>query len=274
MSRFSKIQSRSSADSTSVPKIRKPEGVVPRKGSGIREVREDEYSDPYSAFLEKADEAFFTGEFKQSLKFYSKCLQLDSTQVYPWVGQLNALVAMNQLKEAMLWAERALEQFTEEPTILNQKARVMGLNGNIKRALASSDYALTVGTTPHAWLARGEILLEARDSNYAYCFEKAMEGLPQDEWKIPFLIAMAYSRKRMWSNAQSYYQISLDRNGKNFYIWQRMGYVLMEQSRLDKARDALETAIALNPECRESKVLLERVDRRPFLKRLMGMFRR
>src|SRR5262245_23063285 len=68
----------------------------------------------YPSMLERADSHFFHGEYEKALRFYSRALQVEAARQYPWVGQLYALLMLNQVKEAELWASRALELFPED----------------------------------------------------------------------------------------------------------------------------------------------------------------
>ncbi|MCC5877010.1 MAG: tetratricopeptide repeat protein [Candidatus Sumerlaeia bacterium] len=230
--------------------------------------------DNYPTFIQRADEAFFSGNYKDALRHYSRALQEDPTHVYPWIGQVSALIGMRQFREAELWTNRALDQFPEESSLLSQRARVLAATGNLKRAIGLSDYALGQGATEWTWLARGEVLLEASDNNSLYCFEKAMEMAEPTNWRIPLVAGLTFGRKRQWASAEEFLKISAERNPKNGFTWLELARVLMELNYTDRARDALQRARQLNASVKDINALEIRLYRRPLLQRMFGMLKR
>jgi tetratricopeptide (TPR) repeat protein len=252
-----------------------PAGTVARESTGHPQHAPDiEDQNLYPTFIEEADKEFFVGNYREALRHFSRALQQENTHVYPWIGQISALIGMKQYREAELWSQRALEQFPEDPSLLSQRARVLALTGNLKRALGVSDYAMTKGATSWAWLARGEVLLEGRQSNALFCFEKAMELADKEDWRVPTLAGLAFSRHRQWANAQDYLRQAAERNAKNFYVWYELGRVQFEMGNMDRSRDSLSRAMQLNPEFRPAKDLERMIYRRPFLKRIFGGLKR
>lgn len=230
--------------------------------------------DSYPSFLRLADEAFFVGNHREALRHYSRSLQLENNQVYPWIGQISCLLALKQFKEADLWSTRALEQFPEDTSLLSQRARVLAATGNLKRAMGASDYALAKGASAWTWLARGEVLLTGGEANALMCFEKAVEVADRDDWRVPLLAGVAFADRRQWSNAESFLRRAAERNSKNYFVWYELALVLMEMSFLDRARDAVSHAIQLKPDFRPARALEARIYKRPLVSRLLGVFRR
>lgn len=269
--RFSKLEKTSETS----PGLAPPPGAVPREGprESARTERPSE-EDNYPSFIQRADEAFFTGQYKEALRHYSRALQEDSSHVYPWIGQVSALLGLRQYREAELWSNRALDHFPEDSSLLSQRARVLAATGNLKRAIGLSDFALAQGATEWTWLARGEVLLEAQDRNALFCFEKAREMAGPQDWRIPLLAGMTYARKRQWASAEEFLRAAAERQSKNHFIWLQLARVLMELNYTDRARDAIDRAKALRPDCRETGDLELRLYRRPFLKRVLGVLKR
>jgi len=270
--RFTRLETKS-ANAKPTGALPPPEGSIPRDAAATpAPVEGDEGY--YSTFIEKADEAFFTGAYRDALRHYSRALQAENNHVYPWIGQISALIQLKQYKEAELWSTRALEQFPEESSLLSQRARVLALTGNARRAVGVSDYALSKGATSWTWLARGDVLLEAADNNALFCFEKAVELAGKEDWRTPLIAGLAFARKRQWSSAEDFLRRSKEINPKNFFVWFEYALVLTEMSYLDRASDALKRCLQLNPRYMPAKDLELRLFRRPFLKRLMGMMKR
>jgi tetratricopeptide (TPR) repeat protein len=243
-----------------------PQAPGPNTGAGDNSL--------YPTAIQEAEEAFFTGQHREALRHFSRALQLDNAQVYPWIGQVSALLELRQYREAEIWSQRALEQFPEEPSLLSQRARVLAATGNLKRAIGVSDYAMSRGATPWAWLARGEVLLHARDGNALHCFEKAIELAGPQDWRVPMLAGLCYLRVRQWSTADDFLQRALENNPRNHYLWYEHARALLELSHIDRARDAIERAKALRPDFKPLRDLELMLYRRPFFKRLLGVFRR
>jgi tetratricopeptide (TPR) repeat protein len=93
----------------------------------------------------QGDDAYFSGNWDRALRLYSRAIQLDSTLVAPWAGQVYALLRKGQHSEAMTWANRALEVFPEHPSLLGARGVVYAAQGMVRRAVGASDYALSKG---------------------------------------------------------------------------------------------------------------------------------
>src|SRR5262245_47287675 len=58
------------------------------------------------------------GLYENALRYYSRSLELDKSQVGGWVGQVRMLVALDEIVEAELWARKALELFKNHGDLL------------------------------------------------------------------------------------------------------------------------------------------------------------
>ena len=228
----------------------------------------------YPTFIEEAEKAFFTGNYRDALRHYSRALQEDNAQVYPWIGQVSALLELKQYREAEIWSTRGLEQFPENASLLSQRARVLAATGNMKRAIGVSDYALSLGGNEWTWLARGEVLLHARDGNALSCLEKAVELAGPEDWRVPLLCGLCFMRHRQWSNAEAFLQMATVRNPRNAFAWTEYSRALMELNHTDRARDAIDRARQLAPTLKGVMDLEHRLYNRSVFSRVMGMFRR
>ncbi|MBM3334595.1 hypothetical protein FJY63_08025, partial [Candidatus Sumerlaeota bacterium] len=215
------------------------------------------------------DKFYFTGRWDKALRMYSRALQVDSTQCYPWVGQVLALLAMNQVKEADLWVGRAIEFFPDDASLLSLRALVYAHKGMLNRAIGASDYALTRGGSPHAWIARGEVLLLAKNKNAPFCFEKALETAGAENWKVPMHIGLIYYRYRTYSSALSYFRRACAIETGNFYLWYHLGLCFDRFAFKNEAIEALNRALEINPDFREAERALARAKASNFLTRFL-----
>lgn len=270
--RFSRLETNQSA-----PRIEPPPGAISRDGGGPVPPGTNapgNAEDHHVTFVQRADDAFYSGNYRDALRHYSRALQLENNQIYPWIGQISCLLALKQFKEAELWSNRALEQFPEDTVLLSQRARVLAATGNLKRAIGVSDYALGRGSSPWTWLARGEILLQASDANALFCFEKAVEAAGTEDWRIPFLSGIAFSNARQWSSAHGYLLKASQMRQDNAFLWYALARAQYELSYFDQAADSLKRALSLFPQFKDAQELQRKIYRRPFLQRVFGMLRR
>jgi tetratricopeptide (TPR) repeat protein len=257
MSRFSKLEPGKDE------KAKLQEGV----GKTVaKESAAGEYDAPY--YTARADELFFTGHYEKALRLYSRALQLDNSQKYPWVGQIYCLIEMNQLREADLWVGRALELFPEDATLISLRAVVYAYKGMVKRAIGTSDYALSKGSTAHAWVARGHVLLVADNKNSRFCFEKAVEIAEGGDWRTPMLIGLIYFRHKRYSSALEYLLKSVESNINNYYLWYHIAKCYHRLSFGQKALEAIQRALEINPEYRPAQRSLDEIIHTSLLKRL------
>ena len=261
MGRFSKLE-RETQDALARQKV-----VKEKAAEKPAPPTEDIYDAPY--YIDKADEAFFTGEYKQALKFYSRAIQIDNTLHYPWLGQIYCLIAMEQLKEADLWTGRALEMFPEDSAILSLRAMTYANRGMYKRALNTCDYAITrKGARTHTYIARGYVLLVAGNKNSHFCFMKAMEMAGNRDWKIPMRIGYIYFRNKKYSRALDFFLKACARNISNYYLWHHIGLCYQKLGFGHKALEAFRHALDHNPDYTPAEDALHKASRSSVFSRL------
>jgi tetratricopeptide (TPR) repeat protein len=251
------------------PAVKEPKAVRPAAPATASAEPVD-----YPTFVQRGDMHFFQGEYEKALRFYSRALQMESTRQYPWIGQIYCLLQLRQLSEADLWIQRALELFPDDPALLSLRAVVLARKGMTKRAIGTSDYAMTRGSSPFCWLARGEVLLLAENANAPLCFEKAMESIEPDDWFMPFRVGLVYFEQGLWSSALEYFQKTAARHAANFWLWYHLGLCYLRLAFQQEAIDAFRQSIALNPAFPRSHEALRRATRSGPLARLFGLFRR
>lgn len=267
MGRFQKLEKTGSSSSQPAQPI--PHGMVLASGEHATAQASD-----YPEAVAVADDAFYRGDYKAALRHYSRAFQAESTQVYPWIGQLNALLFLKQFKEAEVWSNRALDLFPEDPTLLSQRARVLAHNGNMKRALGTSDYAVSKGATDWAWIARAEVLLLARNPNAKYCFDKAIEMAGPGDWKVPFMAGLMCMERQNYAAAVDFLNTAAERNMRHAHIWENLAVALTKLNFTERARDAARRAQELDPQRRGAERLRTEVESRGVVERILGYLRR
>ncbi len=222
-------------------------GVTRREeGVGGRGLVKDE-----GHYLGEAEGAFRRGCFEQALRAYAKVLEFNPGCVAAWAGQVRMLIELGELREARLWAEKALERFPREAELLAAKAVALARTGDTVSALAFSDAAVEMqGDVAYVWVARGDVLL-ARDERRAdSCFERAM-AMARD-WIIPWLVSRANQFHARFSAALKYAQQALEQGATEAVCWVQVGWCQQALGLVGPARHAFEQAAQLDPECSEA----------------------
>src|SRR4051794_14082720 len=93
-------------------------------------------------YLAEARTALESGRFEEALRAYAKVLEFDPDCASAWTGQVRMLIELGEVKEAKLWADKALELFPEEPELLAAKAVALARGGDTQAALTFSDAAV------------------------------------------------------------------------------------------------------------------------------------
>jgi len=126
-------------------------------------------------FQERAVAAWLAGNFEEALQRFSRSLEEDGAFFDGWFGQVRMLVELAEYPEAVVWADKALEQFPEQQDLLSAKALALLAQGDVNRAQTLSDAAIAKeGQTYFVWVARAEILLARRSGVASTCLDKAI----------------------------------------------------------------------------------------------------
>ncbi len=239
--RFSNLETGSSGDQPS-----EDVGAFP----SVPDASDDLSTQPLSfdETMGRADEQFYSGEWKKALTLYSRALNLDTRDRMPWVGQVLCLLFMDQIREAEVWSRRALETFPEDIDIVALRGVVVARTGMVKRGVGASDYAMEKNSTSALpWLFRAWMLLEADSENWRPCMDKTTSLVPAGEWRIFVLMGMILEQYRKYSQAITAYKRALEVQTEQFYTWYRLGVCYRKLGMQRPALDAQRQAKALKP---------------------------
>jgi tetratricopeptide (TPR) repeat protein len=153
------------------------------------------------AYHQRAIEFLHRGDFEQALRAFTRTLELDRSFVPAWVGQVQMLVELEELREAELWADKALDLFKDNGDLLSARAVAVVRRADRHGALRCSDAGLAArGVSAYRWVARGEVLLAWGSDQVQSCFDRAL--LEQDaDWFTGLSIARTYRRYQRFTNA-------------------------------------------------------------------------
>lgn len=229
-------------------------------------------------YVALASERFRDGQFEDALRYFSRALEFDAHLPEAWLGQVQALIELDEAHEARVWADKGLEMFRNQAEILAAKGVASARLGDLDQAIAFSDAAIAEkGSSAYRWRARGDVLLSRGDRNDDFCFGKALAAAPGD-WFEPLAIGRVYLAHDRAAAALRYLEMATSRNGSSAHAWETLGRCLEEVGMTDRARAAYRNALGIAPERVGAKDGLHRVERGGVLsgifKRLSSWFRR
>ncbi len=212
-------------------------------------------------WMKQADEQRRCGWYENALRYYSRALEEDKSQVAGWVGQVQMLIALDEPNEADLWSRKALELFPAHGDLLAGRAQARCRLGDFKQAFTLSDGAFQQeGNSAYRWLVRGEIQVAGAKDTDRHCFDKAQ--LVDADWLVPLEIALVY-----WHYERP--GLGLPRAGRaieaapdRYYAWYVQGLMQFELGMNGPARKSLQMCLELSPQHRDAQQRLFELDNR------------
>jgi tetratricopeptide (TPR) repeat protein len=243
----------------------KGDGGTAKPASGGEEMRDAEY------FQKQALRYQLAGDFEISMRNYSRALEQDHTFYPGWLGQVMMLIELGELREADVWADKALEMFPEHPELLAAKAVACARDGKMDKAIAYSDNSISKeNVTSTVWLARAEVLLNRKSSIAHNCISKALSAAMGEEGSMIRLQAgRLLNRKGDCAGALQYLRAVVDELSKSALVWYELGFAQAKLGR-PEAGMSFEQAIKLHPNWRQAEDALRRFNNRGFFSKLFG----
>jgi len=228
-------------------------------------------------YQQEAQTAYETGDFEQGLRSYAKVLEYNAQNTGAWAGQVKMLIELGEFHEARLWADKALEQFPHDPELLASKAVALARLGDLDNALAFSDAAVEErGDTPYVWLARGDVLLAAKQKQAVPCIEQAL--VRACTWFVHWLASRIYYTYGKFSLALKMAQQGVALDAGRSVLWAQFGRCQAALGLASVAANSFQQALQLDPRCREAAVASAKLSRAGPVRRLLrwchGVFRR
>ena len=126
-------------------------------------------------YMRQAEAQALEGNHDGALRSCSAALGENPLLLDAWVGQLCALLDLEEYPEARLWADKALERFPENPQVLAAKSVALHRMGQRRDARVVNDAALQAkGEWPLVWLCRGELMLADSPPAATECLNRAI----------------------------------------------------------------------------------------------------
>lgn len=226
-------------------------------------------------YIEKGNQAFADETYERALSFYSRALQYDANLEVAWLGQLRCLIELQELQEAIIWSDRALERFPKSGDVLAARGVAEGQLGRSESALGYSDAAFKEAgeCTPYMWVARGEVLLNVNLTNAKACFGKAVE-LSSMDWAVQAWIARSYLVNRCHHQALEHLRNAVRLDPNRFICWYWIGKCCDVLGDTQEAKRAYARAFAIQPSFSKARDALMELQKRGLLSKVMSVFKR
>jgi tetratricopeptide (TPR) repeat protein len=221
-------------------------------------------------FYKEALKYWLAGDFEPALRNYSKVLEKDSTFFDAWVGQVLMLIEMGEYREALIWADKALELFPEHPELLALKAVANARDAKMEKAIAYSDNSISKDNiTPRVWLARAEVFLNRRSPIADNCISKAISIAGSNAPVIKLEAARLLRKKGSYSTAIGYLNEVVKVFPTSALAWYNLGCCQGKLGR-SEATATLEQSLKLRPNWERPKEALRQFRKRGFFRKLFG----
>jgi tetratricopeptide (TPR) repeat protein len=196
--------------------------------------------------MAKADDHRRRGLYENSLRFYSRALELDRSLIGGWVGQVQMLILLGEYPEAELWSRKALELFKGQGDLMAGRAQALARIGDRTQAMELADAALRQeGNSAYRWMVRGELLIPGRDDVDRHCFDKAVQA--DRDWLVPLEIALAYLHYATPTKALLRARQAVEKSPGSFYAWMIQGDCERATGFERQAKRSYERCLELSP---------------------------
>ena len=226
------------------------EKMPERKRSQGEPVRDADY------FYKDALRYWLAGDFELALRNYSRALEKNSALFDAWVGQVLMLIELGEYKEAVVWADKALELFPEHPELLAVKAVACCRDCKMEKAIAYSDNSISKeNITSRVWLARAEVLLNRKSSVAENCISKAISIAGNMVPIVKLEAARLLRKKGGYSAAIGHLNEVVKVFPKSALAWYELG-CCQSKLGLSEAKATLEQSLKLRPDWNVAKSAL------------------
>jgi tetratricopeptide (TPR) repeat protein len=209
-------------------------------------------------FYKEALRYWLAGDYELALRNYSRVLEKNSTVFDAWVGQVLMLIELGEYKEAVIWADKALELFPEHPELLAVKAVACSRDAKTEKAIAYSDNSISKNNiTARVWLARAEVLLNRKSQIADNCISKAISIAGDAAPVIRLEAARLLRRKGSYAAAIGHLNEVVKAFPDSALTWYELGCCQLKLG-LSEAKASLEQSRSLRPEWYQPKLELKK----------------
>ncbi len=198
------------------------------------------------------------GDFELALRNYSRSLEVRSTFLEGWAGQVRMLTELGEYAEARRWADKAMELFPEHPDLLAAKAVAAARDARWEDAMTCSDAAIgKPGAGARVWLSRAEILMLRSRVVAETCISNAMGMAGGLKPAIHLESGRLLSRTGNYYAALEHLNLAVRLLPKSALAWFELGKCQHALGR-EEAKVTLEQCLKLRPKWHQAEALLGR----------------
>jgi tetratricopeptide (TPR) repeat protein len=184
------------------------------------------------------------------------------------------LIELGEYEEALLWADKALELYPEHPDLLAAKAVASGRTGDLEKAMAYTDNALSQrGATAYVWLARAEALLQRGSATAMHCVSNAVASAAESKPRVELEAGRTLLRAGRCGPALGYLRKAVAALPQSALAWLELGRCQAALG-FPEAAMTLSQCLTLRPSWRPARLALDRFQRRGLLERVRGLWHR
>lgn len=224
-------------------------------------------------YLYEGNRAFNRGDYMDSMKYYSRAVQLSPDETEALVGEVRSLIESEEYINSEHRADQSLKIFPDHAELFAAKAQILLRRKNFKLGLALSEAALDLKPLSYyVWLVRGEALLSNKKIDAArFCFEQALTGKMNDP-NIFINIANIYTRYGYFARSAELLKRALKLNYSDPMLWFLLGKANDEMGLMDHAKICYQQALAINSNFKQAAKAKREIKSKPF-RGLFNLFR-
>jgi predicted Zn-dependent protease len=224
-------------------------------------------------YLYEARRYFNRGDYIDSMKYYSRAVQLSPDETEALVGEIRSLIENEEYINSEHRADQSLKIFPDHAELFAAKAQILLRKKKFKMGLALSEAALDLKPlTYYVWLVRGEALLADKKTNAArFCFEQALTGKINDP-NIFINIGNIYLRYGYFAKSADLLKRALKLNPSDPMLWFLLGQANDEMGLMDHAKICYQQALAINSNFKQAAKAKRDIKSKPF-RGLFNLFR-
>lgn len=207
--------------------------------------------------VEQGDGAFFGGDIKLALRWYTRAIDKDPRSPRPWVMMLHVLIFKGNLAEFAAWVHRGMTLFPDSFELKALSAVQEARRGMAAQALADSQEVIQrKPNLAMGRLCRGEVLMVTGDRRFDHEFRAGLDMVPRQDWKTPLIIGMILMNGGHHNRALEYFNEAQRRNQEAPEIWYQIALCHAAKGRRLPMKHAIEQVRLL---CSETDSLLTRL---------------
>ena len=225
-------------------------------------------------FHAEAERAYLAGDFEVALRNYSRILEQNSALFEGWFGQVRMLIDLTEYEEALLWADKALDLFPNNPELLAAKAVAANRSGAADDAMVFSDNAISrKNVTPYVWLARAEVMLTRNSRTAEHCLTNALSIAGNSIARVRLDCGRILLQSGKCLNALDYLTKAVTDLPASALAWLELGRCQAALA-LPAAETTLSQCLSLRPHWTLAMAALRHYNSRGLFGRIRGLFRR